>query len=315
MNIKARAICAVLGLSVAACGGGGDDGGNAAAVAATKNVAINGVAVSFIAGRSAVAEWGIVAGTLAGLSFYPGSAQGIDVSGVCTSGSASADIVKAGTYAGFAAGDKAVVNFRKCAISPTVSVDGSVASTILVPFATPIGTNYALRARFEPKIYSVTDGAVVRRYLGATEFSLTSSSGPSYDAGLSIPSGSALTVEISGNNARVSYSYLAGTTYRGSDTSTSFSRKLDGTISLVPVGAPPATLTVDTPTAFAGTPRNGILVASQGVMNAREKTDATGGVSSAVTVSGAEVRVDGDINLDGALDVSFGTTWSELLGL
>lgn len=313
MNINRRAVSAALGMVVAACGGGGDDGGSAAAVAATKNVAIDGVTVSFFTGRSTTFEWAIVGGTVAGLSGYPGSVQGIDLSNVCASGSASADIVKAGTYSGFAAGDKATISFRKCTVSPTTSIDGSVTSTILVPLATPVGKAFAMQARLEPSAFSISAGAITIRYLGTTDFSVNSTSAR-FDSELSIPAGGTLMAEISGNT-HVIYSYLAGTTYRGSDTSTTFTRKLDGTISVAPFGAPQSTLTVATPTAFAGTNSSGSLVASKGVMNVLEKTGATSGVSAAVSVGDASVRVDGDVNLDGAVDASFDATWSELLGL
>lgn len=323
MNSLHKLLASALALStLAACGGGGDDdpAGAAAPAAAgpagnqrytqtdVNNVAGSGANIlSILTSNGGMRGIDFLSASLQGLASDVGGTRVLNLSGACTTGTASASLTKAAVRTGLAAGDQVLLTFDKCQSGETL-VSGSARltarSTVAVRPAGEIEVRYEVKATgFSIGYRGVT---VAHDGVADVQASETPRDGifyivtamPDQKWGLNVTGQATAQITLASKTA---FARIESGTPR------LMTRKLDG---YVTAGAPQQEYLITMPTAFSA-PANsaGTFVPVDGTINTKQ---LAANLDTSTVVSGTKVTVNGDTDRNGSLDLVYTTNWAAL---
>ena len=214
---------------------------------------------------------------------------------------------KSGVRLGLAPGDTMRFNFINCRLGTSaITFNGNAAFTAQSLIAGLSSTSYdmAFRATFDD--YSVSLNNSPLRFSGVI-IGTSKLDGVTTNYGFTVPAGEFFSV----NGAGLTTRYLSSVNFSMSNTTTpnTFSRRLNGDITLQTTGTPVA-LTLQVTTALSGTrSASGTTVPTSGSFTTRN----TGmNLLTSASINGAVVSVSGDSDSNGTLDLVFSTTWAAL---
>ena len=198
-------------------------------------------------------------------------------------------------------------NFINCRLGTSaITFNGNAAFTAQSLIAGLSSTSYdmAFRATFDD--YSVSLNNSPLRFSGVI-IGTSKLDGVTTNYGFTVPAGEFFSV----NGAGLTTRYLSSVNFSMSNTTTpnTFSRRLNGDITLQTTGTPVA-LTLQVTTALSGTrSASGTTVPTSGSFTTRN----TGmNLLTSASINGAVVSVSGDSDSNGTLDLVFSTTWAAL---
>jgi hypothetical protein len=317
------AIIAVL----SACGGGGGDGGSpstggTATTSGGPGTTVTPAAPSFSqADMQQVASLGIHTDLLTDQWSGPvmnylgavASAFGWLANGdlVCESGTATPNMVKAGTYKGLHAGDQLTITYSQCTPQYSeLTLDGTVTLTAISDIDQVALYGYDIK--FEAK----TSGLSVKNNLGQYQLSgtldiETNSTVVESTDSFVVPAGNAFVATVNANSSTATVSYDVGTrfavnakTYGIAEHSATYT--FDGSMSLSSnqSAAMPLTISIPTPMQLL------VVAGSQGLiytplLGTINTTAGNPALATSTTLDAGNATISGDSDGNGSLDLVF----------
>ena len=309
---------------LAACSGGGGDSAPASPLSTTTPVVTSSPPVSFTQKEvQAVVGLGLLITELTGsqssslLGFFGGFWQGISsseggsdtpVTNSCAvngvgSGSVTFTTSKSGVYTGFRKGDYLITTYTNCDLGGNSLINGTARLTAVSEIANLVAGDFV--ANYEADLIDFSLNGVTHN--GNINAATAVSNGSTnfnqmFDA-----------IGIEGlrvNSGELTNLYSQGASFKLVDASAgSASRKLDGDIKVL-TSTDNVTLLVLTSAPLLGNTNSGRFVATSGAITIK---DSVRNLATLTSFSGTVATVNADSNKDDVLDLSFPSTWAELI--
>jgi hypothetical protein len=303
-------LCALaLSALLSACGGGGgdDDQSSPATREDVELAAKLGAATIELTAQRMEVLTAFFTGFLQGLSTDPAGTRPLNVScviGGVGSGTYTGSITKSAVRTGLAAGDTVALTFNSCDFSSVGLV---------------LNGNVTLTA--QDTIANQAAGSASSFRIAASQMNITFNGSATLHDGVidvvaSLPAEAVtqrFTVPGTGNYVfavlGLGYGFKPGAVFASTTSSSSGSRKLDGTVS-ASVSTGSGDLVFITPTPLTGSVTSNQFAATAGAFSLSLPSESLG---VSVAFNGSVATVSGDTDGNGTSDVNFETTWAQLL--